>query len=301
MLKTICWGTRGSIPVSGPSYSQHGGSTTCLEIQLIGATGPTPSRVIIDCGTGLASLARAAGASCRRALFLQTHCHWDHIQGFPFFSPLFNPLAHFDFWSVRREGKSLKEVIEAQMSKPFFPVALDDLPAKLNFEEIPAVGTRQLGDLKISWMEVCHPSGASAYRIDYRDRSVVFSGDVEVRKGSRAALVELAGGADLFIMDAQYLPEEYANREGFGHSTPVDAVEVATEAGARRLLMTHHDPSHGDERLAQKLTIARRRAFGLNSPLQVDNARDGMEVYLTPPATAHREWSRRRPIKSSDQ
>ncbi len=282
MLKIICWGSRGSIPVSGPGYARHGGATTCLEIRPINDDGDDgASPILIDCGSGLAEFARRSGSGCRSALFLQTHMHWDHLQGFPFFSPLFNGEANFRFLSARREGRSLQEALSAQMSRPFFPVALGDLGAELRFETIPASGSREIDGGAVYWAEMCHPSGSTAYRIDCGERSVVFSGDVEVQLGGRDELIELSEGADLLIMDAQYLPDEYDARRGFGHSTPVDAVDVAIAAGVKQLLMTHHDPNHDDRRLDEKLKIAKEYAARRGAlDLEVGNARDGLEILL---------------------
>jgi phosphoribosyl 1,2-cyclic phosphodiesterase len=281
MLKINCWGSRGSIPVSGPGYVRHGGATTCLEIRPVDGSGAEASPILIDCGSGLAEFARRKGKSCRSAVFLQTHMHWDHLQGFPFFSPIFNGEAQFRFLAARREGRSLQEALNAQMKRPYFPVALEELPAQLSFETIPAAGSREIAGVKITWAEMCHPSGSTAYRIDCAERSVVFSGDVEVQLGGRDELVELASGADLLIMDAQYLPDEYPARRGFGHSTPIDAVDIALAAGVKQLMMTHHDPNHDDRRLDEKLEMAKAYAGERGAAgLEVGNLRDGQELLL---------------------
>lgn len=283
MLKVICWGSRGSIPVNGPQFARHGGSTTCLELRPQRSGDDTPPRIIIDCGTGLASLGHQGEAPCREALVLQTHVHWDHIQGFPFFGPLFDGGARFELWSVDREHRSLQDVLGDQMKGPCFPVRLADLPADLSFGRLSPAGRREVGEVQIRWAEMCHPSGSTAFRVDYRSVSAVFSGDVEVRMGGRDELIELSDGADLLIMDAQYFDEEYDQRRGFGHSTPEDAVEVALEAGVKRLWLTHHDPTHGDRRLDEKLAIARGHARQLGaSELRIENARDGLEIGLEP-------------------
>ena len=276
MLEITIWGSRGSVPVSGEAFARHGGATTCVEIALRGATGETPSRIIIDCGTGLAELGKGWGERHPSALMLQTHMHWDHIQGFPFFGPLYNPAGRFDFWSVPREGSDFREVLSGQMTRPTFPVGLDIMPSRLSFKDLPGEGSTHLGEAVLVWDEMCHPSGSTGWCVSYRGATVVFSGDVEVQQGSREQLVKLARGADLLIMDAQYTPQEYPKRVGFGHSTPIDAVEVAQEAGVRHLLLTHHDPSHDDDALEEKLSLARGRAAG--SDLRVNNARDGLRV-----------------------
>lgn len=281
MIKVTFWGTRGSIPVSGPNYTRHGGATTCIELEVFGTSPSTPRRVILDCGTGVAELARARGAQCLSGLIYQTHMHWDHVQGFPFFGPIFNPTASWTLCAVPREGEGLRQVLSAQMSPPTFPVGLEMLPARLEFVDLEPQDKRRHGELEVSWTEVWHPSGSTAYRFDFMGKSVVFTGDVEVRQGCEAALIALAAGADILIMDAQYFEDEYETRKGWGHSTPADAVRVALQAGVKQLYLTHHDPSHDDARLDEKLAQARELAQGTG--LLVDNARDGLSLTLRPP------------------
>ncbi len=269
-MQVTFWGTRGSIPVSGSQFVRHGGATTCLEVTL------GDDRLIIDCGTGLAELGKARIAELEHIDIYQTHMHWDHVQGFPFFAPLFKPGVSVSLHAVRRQGQTMRDVLDGQMSQPTFPVGLDIIPAKLCFEEIEKHGTRQHGEITLSWSEMIHPGGSTAYRFDGGGCSIVFSGDVEVQQGCQQDLIDLARGADLLIMDAQYFPSEYGSRQGFGHSTPVDAVDVAVAAGVKRLLLTHHDPSHNDERLAQKLELARE--YARPHGIMVDNAYDGLAL-----------------------
>lgn len=274
MMNVTMWGTRGSTPVWGARHMRHGGATTCVEIRLEGADSSTPERIIIDLGTGVAELGRQTSFS-GSTLVVQTHLHWDHIQGFPFFGAIFDPACQLDFLAVDREGSSLHDVLRRQMQAPTFPVALEDVPASLNFESIPRSGCRQLGQLKLSWTEVWHPSGSTAWCFDYRGSKVVFSGDVELRQStSFDDLARHAEGADLLIADAQYFDEEYTSRVGWGHSTPADVVDVAKAAGVSRLVMTHHEPCHDDEALDAKLRVARVHAR--SSALVVDNAYDSM-------------------------
>lgn len=277
MLKLTLWGTRGSTPVSGPAFQRYGGATTCLELVPLNGSPNTPSRLLIDCGSGLGNLARRTSDPFDDTVVLQTHFHWDHIQGFPLFSPLFSPTSHLRLFGVRRDGKSLRDVLTSQMARPLFPVQLSDLPATLEFEDLAESGRLRMGDLEIQWTELCHPSGSTGYRITCGEATVAFSGDTEVQMDRRRELVDLARGADLLIMDAQYFPDDYPSRRGFGHSTPLDAVEVARQAGVRRLLLTHHDPAHDDDALDRKLALARNAA---GEDLEVDNGRDGLGVQI---------------------
>lgn len=275
-MNVTVWGTRGGVPVSGPHAERYGGATTHLEVD-VGDAIPY-DRILIDCGTGIVGMGQERGVPLSEGLVLQTHMHWDHIQGFPFFEPFFDESASFDFLGVDRDGCSVREIYEEQMRQPTFPVEMETLRAQLNFESIPEVGKRRIGEVTISWTELVHPSGSSAFRIETDDEVFVFSGDVEVRQGSVDRLVEFAGGADVFVMDAQYLPGEYDQYEGFGHSTCVDAVEVAERAEVGAIYLTHHDPSHDDGALDHKLSIARDRA---EEGLAVENARDRQEIRLS--------------------
>jgi len=279
------WGTRGSIAVSGDHVARHGGQTTCLEVEFAGgAASGSPERIIVDGGTGIAALARAKASSLTDVLVYQTHMHWDHVQGFPFFGPLFNPAARIAFCAVEREDKGLIDVLDDQMQRPTFPVTLDMLPATLTAHALDPEGSTLHGDVQVQWTELCHPSGSTGYRFTWGGRSIVFTGDVEVRQGCADELVEFARGADVLIMDAQYFPDEYAQRVGFGHSTPLDAVEIAARAGVPHLVMTHHDPAHDDDTLDRKLELAREHALVLTgNGLRVDNAADGMRLELDEP------------------
>lgn len=270
-MNITLWGTRGSVPVSGSTFVRHGGSTTCIEVHA------GDRRIVVDCGTGLASLGRSGGV-WTDTLVLQTHLHWDHVQGFPFFGPLFDPAASFEFWSVDRDGETLHDVLARQMSRPTFPVGLDVLPSTLDFRTIGESGIANLDDVTIRWEEMWHPSGSTAYRIEHGGHAFVFTGDVEAQQGSADDIVALAHDADVLVMDAQYFPDEYTTRVGWGHSTPTDAVEIALRAGASRLVMTHHDPAHDDVRLQDKLDLARGAAKGTS--LVVDNAYDQMTIEL---------------------
>jgi len=277
-MEITFWGTRGGVPVSGPDFLEHGGRTTCLEIAFSEAHPRRPDRIVIDCGTGAVRFGQQRSAEeTSELLMLQTHMHWDHLQGFPFFKPFYNPETSVQFWGVDRAGKTLAEVYDGQMAQPTFPVGMEVLAADLNFESLSESGERLLGDVVLRWEEQCHPLGSTAYRIEQDGQVFVFSGDVEVRQGGRASLEGLADGADVLVMDAQYFPDEYDQYEGFGHSTCLDAVDIAENCGVDRLFLTHHDPSHDDERLATKPEIARRAA---STDLEIDNARDDLTIMV---------------------
>lgn len=272
-MEVTFWGCRGSVPVSGAQFIRYGGATTCIEVSVPSTTGP--QTVILDCGSGLPALGRAWGARRPDAVILQTHMHWDHIQGFPFFAPLFRPDATFTMVAAPRDAMGLEAVLAAQMARPTFPVGLDIIPARLEFVEVPEAGALRFGELEVRWCPVQHPGGCTAWRLDHQGTSVVFTGDLECEGQVPAGLVTLARGADLLIMDAQYLPEEIASRRGFGHSTPAEAAAVACAGGVGHLVLTHHDPSHCDATIDSKVALARAT---LHVP--VDAAHEGLTLRL---------------------
>jgi len=251
------WGVRGSIATSGSEFAKFGGNTTCVEIEA------GDQRLIIDAGTGLRPLGEKLSAQARllgrevSATMLFTHLHWDHIQGFPFFGPAYQPTTELDLYGPLEEDDvtTLADVLTAQMTPPTFPIGLDAMAASKRFHVIGDQDVVELGDLVVRARSLSHPQGSLGYRVDYRGRSLCFATDTEHPSDGSVdeALLDLARGVDLFVCDAQYTEAEYEGRaagpprRGWGHSTYVAAARTARAAGARRLVLTHHDPNHDDE------------------------------------------------------
>jgi phosphoribosyl 1,2-cyclic phosphodiesterase len=237
------WGVRGSIAAAGSRTARYGGNTTCLEVN-------TPDGVFIfDAGTGIRGLGgrleQSGTAQCR--LFF-THIHWDHIQGLPFFTPLYDPDFNIELYSAHDVigAEALETALSDQMHAPTFPVPWDYLQSQRSFHNVPAEGV-SFDETRISWCALTHPNGIAAYRIESGGHSLVFATDVEhVPEGADPKLVDFARNADVLIYDAQYTPEEYATRKNFGHSTWEIGIEVANKAGVESLFLTHHDPTHDD-------------------------------------------------------
>jgi phosphoribosyl 1,2-cyclic phosphodiesterase len=269
------WGVRGSCPSPGPETASFGGNTSCVEVRC------GDQLFILDAGTGLRGLGNQLLASGQpvHATFLFSHVHWDHIQGFPFFSPLFRKNTELNLCGRVGHG-SLVEALGKQMSGPSFPVELDQVPAQLAFRPILPGKTLGFGPAEVTAAALHHPNGVMAFRIDYRGRSLVYATDTEHYSDRLDNdLVALARGADLLIYDAQYTPEEYDGRAGFarvgwGHSTWSEGVNVARAAGVRQLCLFHHDPSHDDGTVAAIERAARSELPGTIA------AREGMTVEL---------------------
>lgn len=245
-------GVRGSLPTPAPANHRYGGNTTCLEVGVAG-----DRILVIDAGTGIRSLGLEIGASEALSLsLLLTHFHWDHIQGIPFFTPLYSARNHLDIYSPRPVAEAL-EILEGQMSAPLFPVPFECLAAVRQFHQV--LEPFQVGPIRVTPFPLNHPQGASGYRLDCAGHAIVHACDHE--PGVNAVdeqIVRLAEGADVLICDAQYTPAEYEHRRGWGHGTWLDSVKMAKHAGVQQLVLTHHDPDHDDDFLDGVLACARQ-------------------------------------------
>lgn len=239
------WGVRGSVPTPGPATATVGGNTSCVEIRA------GDDRIILDGGTGLRGLGdELARASPVRASILFSHVHWDHIQGVPFFAPLFRSDAVVHLYGSP-ESETLEDALTRQMTGPAFPVPLSSLPSRLIFHPVVPDAPLWIGAMRIWPRPLNHPNGVFAYRIEAGDASIVYATDTEHYPDRiDDDLVDLARGADMLIYDAQYTPDRYADRVGWGHSTWLEGVRVARAAGVGRLVLFHHDPGSDDADVA---------------------------------------------------
>jgi phosphoribosyl 1,2-cyclic phosphodiesterase len=252
------WGVRGSIPTPQIDNLGYGGNTSCLELRL-----HDNQSIIFDAGSGMRNLGskllkEAKGANLDLKVFL-THFHWDHIQGIPFFGPLFLPGNRVTFHShCNGSLGTLEEILEGQMARPYFPIDLASVAAKREFIDLDSQPMSFSG-ITIRPFPLNHPQGAVGYRIEIGKTTIVYATDLEHGHPELdSVLRDYASGADLLIYDAQYTPEEYAEYCGWGHSTWIEGVRVAREAGARQLLLFHHDPAHNDEFLDEVGNAARQ-------------------------------------------
>jgi phosphoribosyl 1,2-cyclic phosphodiesterase len=249
------WGVRGSIPAPGPKTAGYGGNTSCVEVRM------GSELIILDMGSGLRNLGDALAGSPVRATFFLSHYHWDHIQGFPFFSPIFSPKNTFDIYGPTRLGRDAKSILAEQMAAPYFPVPFEIFRAKLSFAPIASGDSIQIREVRVSARELNHPNGVFAYRLDHPDGSLVYATDTE--HGTRAddALAELAEGASALIYDGMYTPEEYRGlpgptRTGWGHSTYEAGAAMVRRAKVKKLILFHHHPSRSDQALEEILARA---------------------------------------------
>ncbi len=271
-MKVKFYGTRGSIPVCDCNFQEFGGNTTCVRLTV------DRGRVaILDAGTGIRKLGKDLITSGHRqdgTLFLAlSHFHWDHIQGFPFFAPAYDPSRHFTLIAPGRgaRARDLRSIFAAQMQQEYFPVPLDQMGATFAFHE-PAEAAFVEGASRVTSYRHNHPGGAYTYRIERDGKVLVFCTDIEHGDALDPNVVDLAHEADLLIHDAQYTPEELGQKKGWGHSSWEQAVEVGRRARVKRLVLTHHDPDHDDAFLRRVEEECQRRLP--NAVL----ARENMEI-----------------------
>ncbi len=267
------WGVRGSTPTPQPENMRYGGNTSCVEVRV-------GERIyVFDCGTGFRCLGQQLLQEfATRPVFAHifvSHFHWDHIQGFPFFRPLYDkPEDRYCLHGSSRH-RDFKEVMEGQMTAPYFPVDLREMRAHREFYGIDE-GKIALDDVTVQTMWLNHPQGSLGFRLESKDGVFVYATDNEPGNAQfDKNLRKLAAGADILVYDAQYLPEEYeARRRGWGHSHWREAVNVVMESGAKDLVLYHHDPDHSD------VCIDRVVKEASNYYPKVRAAAEGMEITL---------------------
>jgi phosphoribosyl 1,2-cyclic phosphodiesterase len=255
------YGVRGSCPCSGDRYRRYGGNTSCLLIEIEG-----DEPLIVDLGTGARALgdvllahARATGKPLQ-ATALLTHLHFDHILGIPFFGPLQDPGARLTLHGPAQVHGTVRDALHAAVQPPVFPIHMDEFPGKMVM-----IDTREedfsIGSAKVMARVIPHSGITLGYRIEADGRTIAYLPDHQApadRRTISEAALELCDNVDLLLHDGQYTEEEFSTKADWGHSTAAFAVHVAAESGAKRLVLTHHDPSHEDRDLDRILALARR-------------------------------------------
>jgi phosphoribosyl 1,2-cyclic phosphodiesterase len=298
-MRVTFWGTRGSVPTPGPTTVRYGGNTACVAVETNGGTS-----FIFDSGTGIRELGlhlARKGAPISAHLMLG-HTHWDHISGFPFFTPLFVPGNRLVIYGARDLDRSLRDVLAGQMHYTYFPVPLGDLRADIDFVELEE-GDIGICDALVRTHYLNHTAVCMGYRVESEGVAVAYVTDHEpygvliggggmqepvVGRGLRGGfihggdrrLIDFVRGVDLLIQDTQYTPEEYAQRRGWGHGSTDYVTDVAIEAGAKRVALFHHEPTHTDEDLDRMVSSARARAAEVGSNVEIFAAAEGHELII---------------------
>jgi phosphoribosyl 1,2-cyclic phosphodiesterase len=281
------WGARGTIATPGPQTARFGGNTACVEL-----TDGSGNLVILDAGTGIRSLGKALltrnGRRGVQADIILSHAHWDHIQGLPYFAPLFMKGNVLKVWGPKQGDVEMETILRQMMHPAVFPVPLDALAATLEVEHVTVEEPIVTPGFRVRAMRVRHPAVTMGYRLERAGGpSVVYvtddelgpGGEYDVPKQWRKQFVEFCAGADLLIHDSTYTPEEYAAHTGWGHSTFLESVQLAHEAGVRRLALFHHDPEHDDGQMDEVVARARDAAAKAGT-LEVFAAAEGQTLQL---------------------
>ena len=310
-MKLRFWGVRGSFPVPGPNTQRYGGNTSCVEVRCASEKDPTAPRLILDAGTGLRRLGKEMmhglfGEGRGTAHLLVSHTHWDHIQGLPFFAPIYHRGNRFHVYARQRDDTHLRTVFALQSDNPYFSVPFDAAAAAIEFTELSDDAHFEIGPVRVRCTRLNHPWIAIAYRLDYEGASVAYVTDTapfrdilieqefirqppkpgaplpkeEAAKlaAMREGVVRLCEGADLVIYDTQFTPIEYAQKPHWGHSCPEDAIEIVCEAGARSLALFHHAPERSDDEIDQLLLQHRQSLQERGLPLTLLAAHEGLAV-----------------------
>jgi len=293
------WGVRGSIPVPGSSTVGYGGNTSCVEVRADGEI------IILDAGSGLRELGieleAEFGDQPIRPTLLISHTHWDHIQGLPFFLPVYSQKNSLRVLGYEGARAGLGAVLAGQMETSFFPISLRDVPSAISIDELKDMEFR-IGKVKVVARFLNHPGICVGYRLATSNGSIAFLPDnepydvlklnqagpdkasfAEARAyagDARAKLVEFLQQTDILIIDAQYTDEEYAQKVGWGHGSLSSVVSLAVDARVRKLFLFHHDPNHDDRKIDEMVEAARTLVLESGQPVEVEAAREGAEVWL---------------------
>lgn len=272
------WGVRGSIPTPGPATVRYGGNTTCVEIR------HDDDIIILDGGTGLREFGLALMQEFKKKplnlTLLISHTHWDHIQGLPFFAPIYNPRCRLRVLGCEGARSSLVTALTGQMESTYFPVPFSKLPSNIEIEELRDFNFA-IGSVLIRAHRANHPGVTVGYRLLSPDGLICFFPDTEPRPGGDDRdMIEFIRDADVLILDSQYDRKEYKLHTGWGHGCVDDSVALALKASVKKLILFHHDPYHNDQVIDAYLKHARALVKKAKGKLKVEAAREGMTIQL---------------------
>ncbi len=260
------WGTRGSSPVSGSSYSRFGGNTPCLEIR------DDKDLIIIDAGTGIRPLGKWLSSTPFKTIHIfLSHTHWDHLAGLPFFTPLYQKECQIHIWAPVGYGKSLNETLLELLAYSYFPVRLDDIQSKITMHPLRDGDAITLGSIKIEAAYAFHPGSTLCFKFSTRNQHFGYATDNELLMGYHGdpkaitadhplldphqRLIEFFHSCETLIHEAQYVPSEYQYKVGWGHSSVSNASVLVRYCRPKDWIVTHHDPKHTDDELQKKAQL----------------------------------------------
>jgi len=275
-----CWGSRGSVPVSGDQYLKYGGDTTCIEI-----TAKTGETIIVDAGTGIRRLGNSfVERNITRYYFLFTHAHWDHLMGIAFFQPFLFNKTKIIIQDRKFSGINTMDVLKEVMKQPFFPIGLKDLKADIKFER--SLNNRfNIGSIKIETIPISHPGGGLGYKFIEDNKSFVFLTDNELgfdhpeSKGFDAYL-NFSQNVDLLFHDGEYTKDEYRQKIRWGHSSIQDVLGLASKANVKKLGLFHLNQDRTDDQMDKVINKCQADLKKKNSPLNCFAVPCNMSIHL---------------------
>jgi phosphoribosyl 1,2-cyclic phosphodiesterase len=307
-MRVRFWGVRGSLPVPGVKTERYGGNTSCVEVRSASGT-----RVVVDAGTGIRKLGKEltqgeSDGQPSHVHLLISHTHWDHIQGLPFFSPLYQRGNSLHVYARKRDDLHLRAVFASQTDDPYFPIPFDEAKADISFRELLDSAEFAIADVQVSCTRLNHPYIATAYRLTADGAAVVYVSDTapfsdilfedqfiarppspgaELPRADldklammRQGVVRLCAGADLVIYDTMFTGEDYLRLPHYGHSRPSDAIAICREAGVKQLALFHHAPERSDTEVDAILAEARALTLRDKIGLDIVAAYEGLDVTL---------------------
>jgi phosphoribosyl 1,2-cyclic phosphodiesterase len=285
------WGTRGSIPTPGRTTHKYGGNTSCVEVSI------DDTLFVLDGGTGLRELGVDLLRRPQRPIvahFLFSHMHWDHIQGFPFFTPAYVPQNTLYIYGTSEGDRRFHKLLSGQMRSDYFPVDFSELNSHVVPADLGPSGVRVIDGVTVRCFEQKHPGGSYAYSLEKNGHKIVYATDNEIDltlpdldeaerdltlpRHIPRDLVEFCAGADLLIGDGQYTEDEYPKRIGWGHPRATTVVDLAIQAGCKQLAVYHHDPMQSDHDVEAKIAACRSRVRVQGAEVFVFAAREGLEL-----------------------
>lgn len=288
------WGTRGSIPTPGQRTQRYGGNTSCVEIRA------GEHLVVCDGGTGLRELGvdlmrRSPPGTPLTAHLFFSHPHWDHIQGFPFFTPAYLPANTFSVWGATKGDRKMYDLLSGQMESAYFPVSFHDLGGRIHSRDFEK-DLATIDGLKVRIFRQFHPGGSLGFSFEWRGNKIVYATDNEIDqtlenkesierdakliRRAPVELLEFIKDADLLIADGQYTDDEYPKKIGWGHPRATTVADVAVMANVKQIAIYHHDPMHSDADVDRLIEVCQDRVKQHKGNTIVFGAREGLELKI---------------------